>query len=211
MRSERLPERNVQHTSPLEYARHELARREVEPELHPHRPDWRAIENPEARGGTQIYEAQVAGVQKDIARIDEGDRGESLHRVDAQFGVEDHLAVATLGEAGLRIDGFRRAETIEREPADRGVAAGEKALTGGQVLYLLRDGCAGLIDRRHQAGEAVSDANPLRRCDNDAATQRQPDVLKGLTERLHETDFGSDRTRADVAVQREKQTARWVE
>src|SRR5262245_14107251 len=138
MSLERLPESDVQHGAPFEHTGHELARREVESELHANRADRRAIEDPEAGSGTEIREAQVAGVQKDIAGVDERHRRESLHGVDAQFRVEYHLTVTPLGEPRLRIDGFGRSETIEREPADRGVTAGEKAFTGGQVLYGLR-------------------------------------------------------------------------
>ena len=62
----------------------ELARREIEPELHPQRSDGRAVVDPEPGGGAQIGEAQVAGVREDVARIEERDRRESLDGIDAR-------------------------------------------------------------------------------------------------------------------------------
>src|SRR6185436_18061294 len=105
----------MKHGAPLEDAGHELARLEIEPELDANRADRRTIVDTESGRRAKIGQAQIARVREDIARVQKGDCRESLQQVDAQLGVQHHLAVATLREPGLRIDGFDGAETVERK------------------------------------------------------------------------------------------------
>src|SRR6267143_2649815 len=109
----------MQDCSSFENARHELARREVEPELDANRTDGRSVMDAEAGGRTQVGQAHTARAREDVAGIDEGDSGEALRRADTQLRVEHDLAVSALGKARVRIDGIGCAETIERETANR--------------------------------------------------------------------------------------------
>src|SRR5262249_23150108 len=194
-----------------EDAGHELARVEVESQLDANRPDGRTIVDTEPGRRPKIRQIEIARIREDVARIEKGDGRKSLQKVDAQLRVRHHLSVAALRKPGLRIDGLRRAETIERESAHCRIATGEKALAGRQVLYGLRDRRAGVINGRHGARKPMCKANAFGGGQDDATAKRQPEVLKGLTERLYKPDLGSDRTGCDVAVEREKQATRWIE
>ena len=134
---------------------------------------------------------------EDVAGVHEADQAEPLPVRRAELAVEHHATHYRPGEP-LRIQRLDGAEPIEREPADRGIAAGEEALGGGQVLHHVQqplavgaeDRIAVLVHPRQLVGEAVGQA--------DAGAARRPRTAAGqapideaLQERLHEAHLGT--------------------
>ena len=147
---------------------------------------------------SQVGEAEIARVRKNITGVEEGHPGESLHRRDAQLRVQHDLAVAA-GRKSCRRDRRRSAELIEGEPADGRIAAREETFAGRQVILRGTDRDGSIrIDDVDDASKAVRHADTYAGRQYGAARNRQPEVVKRLHERLHEPHLRADRLRGHV-------------
>src|SRR6185436_9404234 len=120
----------------------QLARVEIESEVHPDRPNGRPEHHAKAGARAEAREVEIARLEEHIASIDEACRRQRPQHGDAQLAVEDDHAVAAGREPGRR-DRLLVAETIECEASNGGVAASEEAFARWQILDKLTIELAG--------------------------------------------------------------------
>src|SRR5688572_32516343 len=116
----------------FEAPRRQLASIELESEIDANRPNRRLIADADAGGGAKLAQVQVRRLQKHVPRIDERDSAEAADEGGSKLAVQDDEPVAASREAG-RADRRIGAQSIEREAANRGVAAGKESLARGKV------------------------------------------------------------------------------
>src|SRR5688572_14569154 len=123
----------MEHAAAFETSRRQLAAIELESEIDANRANRRLIADPDAGGGAKLAQVQVGRLEKHVARIDERDSAEAADERGSKLAVQNDESVATGREPG-RADRRVGAQSIEREPANRGVAAGKKSLARRKVL-----------------------------------------------------------------------------
>ena len=107
------------------------------------------------------------------------------------------------------IDRLGRAELIEREPADRGVAAGEEPLARRQVAdrderpagrRVRRSDCPSRRSRDQSRAKPIADPEPRARREHDPLRPRQRRNICAVRYDLSEADLRPDRARRQAAV-----------
>jgi len=144
----------------------------------------------------KLAQVQVCRLQKHVAGIDERHRAKATDERGSKLGVQDDEAVAAGREAG-RADRRVRAQPVEREAANRGVAAGKEALARGKVLHDVDDRLSVRSEDRLSVGPLAHDgtAKPVRQadaraeCEHRSPRRRHAVIREALYERPDKAHF----------------------
>ena len=106
---------------------------QLEPEIDSDRADGRLVAQPEPVAAAQFSHVELVHPPEDVAAVEEDDAADILPDRKAQLAIEEHDGV-TAGREAVGTDRVRGADAVEREAANRRVAAGEESLAGRQVI-----------------------------------------------------------------------------
>src|SRR5215204_4133442 len=174
---------------------------QIEPEVKANRSKVGVDADAEACGGTQVGEAEIARQREDVAGIDESDPLQPADDLGAKLTVENHDSVTADRETG-GADGVFVAKPIEREAANRGVAAGKETLAGRYFA----DGLI-VLDALETAGGPHAGAQ----CHHHSPFERQLAVEKALGECADKPELRPDSAQREIRVDDHELTGGWVE